>query len=107
VRRGVIDFVELGEAARGGPAARTPADLALSLGEAIQHLLVDEFQDTSVSQFGSSSGWWRMGCFRRSGRCSPWRSDAVHLSVPRSEVGLFLRTRAAGVGAVSCESLCA
>ena len=48
--RGTCDFIEVSQAAL---AALDPAEasrVALSLGCRIQHLLVDEFQDTSVAQ---------------------------------------------------------
>ncbi len=50
--RGVTDFTELllsAQAALG--EVQAPSDLALALDYRINHLLVDEFQDTSVSQF--------------------------------------------------------
>ncbi|MGA3083460.1 MAG: UvrD-helicase domain-containing protein, partial [Thermodesulfobacteriota bacterium] len=51
-RRGVIDFVELEQAALlvlGGEEA--PTDLQLLLDQRINHILVDEFQDTSLNQW--------------------------------------------------------
>ncbi|MEM7279437.1 MAG: UvrD-helicase domain-containing protein, partial [Pseudomonadota bacterium] len=51
-RRGVADYSELARAARavlGTPEA--PTDLALSLDYRIRHILVDEMQDTSISQY--------------------------------------------------------
>jgi ATP-dependent exoDNAse (exonuclease V) beta subunit len=49
--RGEVDHTEVALAAKAalGEEGR-PTDLALHLGYKIQHLLVDEFQDTSVSQ---------------------------------------------------------
>jgi len=49
--RAQVDFTEINEAARralGSP--EQPSDLALALGERYEHVLIDEFQDTSVSQ---------------------------------------------------------
>ena len=105
--RGVVDFVELGEAARAALGTpEHPADLALSLGERVQHLLVDEFQDTSVSQFELVerlvAGW-----DASDDRTLFLVGDPMQ-SIYRfreAEVGLFLRARTAGVGAVSCEPL--
>ena len=49
---GVTDFTELLLAAQAALGEVTaPSDLALALDYRINHLLVDEFQDTSVSQF--------------------------------------------------------
>ncbi len=49
---GRVDFVELLSAARRALGdEETPTDLALSLDYRIAHILVDEFQDTSHSQF--------------------------------------------------------
>lgn len=46
-----VDFVEVAEAARRAMGDRgAPTDLAMYLGERYQHLLVDEAQDTSLSQ---------------------------------------------------------
>ncbi len=48
---GCVDFSEVAQgAARALGSAEDPTDLALSLGMRIQHILVDEFQDTSVVQ---------------------------------------------------------
>ncbi|HEC99616.1 MAG TPA: hypothetical protein ENN18_04465 [Proteobacteria bacterium] len=51
-RRGVMDYVELELAAlRALGGEDTPADLQLLLDRKIQHILVDEFQDTSRNQW--------------------------------------------------------
>ncbi|MEW6187967.1 MAG: UvrD-helicase domain-containing protein [Thermodesulfobacteriota bacterium] len=50
--RGVIDFVELEQAAlRVLAGDETPTDLQLILDQRINHILVDEFQDTSLNQW--------------------------------------------------------
>ena len=105
--RGVVDFVELGEAARAALGTpERPADLALSLGERVQHLLIDEFQDTSVSQFELAErlvAGWDDG----DGRTLFLVGDPMQ-SIYRcreAEVGLFLRTRGGGLGEVRCEPL--
>jgi ATP-dependent helicase/nuclease subunit A len=49
--RGAVDHTEVALAAKSALGEEGhPTDLALNLGYKIQHLLVDEFQDTSVSQ---------------------------------------------------------
>ena len=58
----IIDFVELGIAARAAlGGASHPSELAFRMDWRIQHLLVDEFQDTSRGQFELltllTSGW--------------------------------------------------
>lgn len=60
--RGKVDFVEIALRARqalGTP--EDPTDLALALDYRIHHILMDEFQDTSISQFElllqMTAGW--------------------------------------------------
>ena len=49
--RGTIDLVELGfGATRSLGSDETPTDLIIALDYSIKHILVDEFQDTSVTQ---------------------------------------------------------
>ncbi len=51
-RRGVADYSELARAARAVlGTSEAPTDLALSLDYRIRHILVDEMQDTSISQY--------------------------------------------------------
>ena len=47
---GTCDFIEVSQAALAALDPAEPSQLALSLGCRIQHVLVDEFQDTSVAQ---------------------------------------------------------
>lgn len=50
--RGAVDFIEMAQAAcqaLGEP--ESPTDLGLALDARIQHILIDEFQDTSAAQF--------------------------------------------------------
>ncbi|MCU1293539.1 MAG: helicase/exodeoxyribonuclease subunit, partial [Bryobacterales bacterium] len=63
--KGEVDFTEITRAAinaLGGPEA--PSDLLYSLDYRIQHLLVDEFQDTSLAQYElleALTGQWSEG----------------------------------------------
>ncbi len=51
-KQGVIDFVELEQAAlRVLGSDETPTDLQLILDQRLSHILVDEFQDTSLNQW--------------------------------------------------------
>lgn len=60
--RGEVDFIELSLAAlRALGTTEDPTDLALALGERIEHLLIDEMQDTSVTHLALiqrlTAGW--------------------------------------------------
>lgn len=62
VNEGAVDFTEVALSALNGlGSAENPADLLLALDARIQHLLVDEFQDTSQTQIDLlallTSGW--------------------------------------------------
>jgi ATP-dependent exoDNAse (exonuclease V) beta subunit len=107
MQRGEADFTEIAQGALvalGTPEA--PTDLALHLDYRIHHLLVDEFQDTSVSQFQlleRLTAGWQPG----DGRTLFVVGDPMQ-SIYRfrqAEVGLYLRARHAGVGTVRLEPL--
>lgn len=106
--RGLMDFVELGETARRAlGTAEHPTDLALTLGERIQHLLIDEFQDTSVSQFELIErlvGTWGHGQDDHSLFLVGDPMQSIY-RFREAQVGLFLRARAEGVGDIACEPL--
>ena len=98
--RGKVDFTEVAQGALralGEPEA--PTDLALALDYRIRHLLIDEFQDTSISQYELISklvAGWEAG----DGRTVLAVGDPMQ-SIYRfreAEVGLFLRARAGGIG---------
>ncbi len=104
---GEVDFNEIATSARIalGDAAE-PSELALGLDARIQHLLVDEFQDTSVSQFELleklTAGW------------EPGDGPTIFLvgdpmqSIYRfrqAEVGLFLKVAEGAAGPISPEFL--
>jgi ATP-dependent exoDNAse (exonuclease V) beta subunit len=104
---GQADFTEISQAALhalGTP--EEPTDLLLALDYRIGHLLVDEFQDTSFTQFELlrklTSGWTE-----GDGRTLFVVGDPMQ-SIYRfreAEVGLFLRARRDGVGSVALEPL--
>jgi len=105
--RGQVDFTEVAQGALlalGG--VETPSDLALALDYRIRHLLVDEFQDTSISQYelvARLTTGWEPG----DGRTVFAVGDPMQ-SIYRfreAEVGLFLRARAAGIAGVELESI--
>jgi ATP-dependent helicase/nuclease subunit A len=104
---GAVDFCEVGLAARGALGrADDPADLALKLDARIQHLLVDEFQDTSLSQFELlvklTAGWES-----DDGRTLFLVGDPMQ-SIYRfrqAEVSLFLEARQRGIGEIHPDCL--
>ena len=100
--RSEVDFAEVALGARlalGEP--ERPTDLALALDYRIRHLLVDEFQDTSVNQFHlleMLTAGWQAG----DGRSLFLVGDPAQ-SIYRfreAEVGLFLRAWEHGLGSV-------
>ena len=101
--RGLVDFTEVAQRAvfaLGG--AEAPTDLALALDYRIRHLLIDEFQDTSISQYelvAKLTAGWEPG----DGRTVFAVGDPMQ-SIYRfreAEVSLFLRAREAGIGSVA------
>ena len=105
--RGQVDFTRITQAAvdaLGTP--ERPSDLAYRLDYRIEHLLVDEFQDTSLVQYellDRLTGQWSIG----DGRTLFVVGDPMQ-SIYRfrdAEVGLFLRAGKRGVGSVRLERL--
>ena len=105
--RGEVDFAEISQGALqalGEPEA--PTDLALALDHRIRHLLVDEFQDTSVNQFRlleMLTAGWQAG----DGRSLFLVGDPSQ-SIYRfreAEVGLFLRAWQRGIDGVPLKPL--
>ena len=100
--RGQVDFTEVSQRALLAlEDSAGPTDLALRLDYQIRHLLIDEFQDTSISQFELiarlTAGWTP-----DDGRTLFAVGDPMQ-SIYRfreAEVGLFLRARAEGIGSV-------
>jgi ATP-dependent helicase/nuclease subunit A len=103
----VIDFIELGIAAREALGrVDNPTELAYRLDSRIEHLLVDEFQDTSRSQFDllmKLTAGWQPG----DGRTLFLVGDPMQ-SIYRfrqAEVGLFLEVEERGLGDLPLEPL--
>ena len=105
--RGKVDFTQVAQAAvRALGEPDNPTDLALALDCRIRHILVDEFQDTSFSQFELlerlTAGWQA-----NDGRTLFVVGDPMQ-SIYRfreAEVGLYLRARREGIGAIRLEPL--
>ena len=98
-----VDFTEVAQGAlRALGEPEMPTDLALALDYRIRHLLIDEFQDTSISQYElvtRLTAGWEPG----DGRSMLMVGDPMQ-SIYRfreAEVGLFLRARAAGIGNIT------
>ena len=105
--RGQADFTEIAQGAvRALGEADAPTDLLLSLDVRIKHILVDEFQDTSTSQWELlerlTAGWQS-----DDGRTVFAVGDPMQ-SIYRfreAEVALFLEARHTGLGGVTLEPL--
>jgi ATP-dependent helicase/nuclease subunit A len=105
--RGVCDFNEVAMAAITAlDDSEFPTDLALILDAQIRHLLVDEFQDTSITQFHLleklTAGWQE-----KDGRTLFLVGDPMQsiYSFREAEVGLFLKAQQEGIGAVKLHTL--
>ncbi len=104
---GRVDHTYIAGAARAALAeAGLPTDLALRTGLSLRHILVDEFQDTSLAQFDlveALTASWDEG----DGRTLFVVGDPMQsiYQFREAEVGLFLRARDAGIGSVRLEAL--
>ncbi len=104
---GQVDFIEVASRALHALGeSEAPTDLALVLDYQLQHILVDEFQDTSLLQFRllekMVSAWQA-----DDGRTLFLVGDPMQ-SIYRfrqAEVGLFLQAAAQGIGPVRLEAL--
>ena len=102
-----VDFSELQQRAIQALGEDTaPTDLALALDHRLQHILVDEFQDTSSSQYRllqRLTAGWQPG----DGRSVFLVGDPMQ-SIYRfreAEVGLYLQTRDRGLGDIPLDAL--
>jgi ATP-dependent exoDNAse (exonuclease V) beta subunit len=103
----VLDFVEVNLAAlRALGSLEAPSDLALFLDYQIKHMLVDEFQDTSIMHFHLIEkiieGWQE-----NDGRTLFLVGDPMQ-SIYRfrqAEVGLFLKVKKRGIASLILEPL--
>ena len=99
---GRVDHTYIAGAARAALAeGGLPTDLALSTGLSLRHILVDEFQDTSVSQLElleALTVGWEPG----DGRTLFVVGDPMQsiYQFREAEVGCFLRARELGIGGV-------
>jgi ATP-dependent helicase/nuclease subunit A len=105
--RGIVDHIEVAlSAADALGTADAPGDVALLLDYKVQHLLVDEMQDTSAAQYRmieALTGGWQPD----DGRTLYCVGDPMQ-SIYRfrnAEVGQFLLSKEAGIGAVELENL--
>lgn len=103
-----VDFVQISQNALSalGDGDDAPSDLALKLDYRIQHLLVDEFQDTSPTQIKLleklTSGW-----VDGDGRTLFLVGDPMQsiYRFRKANVGLFLRVLKQGIGGLSLTPL--
>jgi ATP-dependent exoDNAse (exonuclease V) beta subunit len=107
VASGKVDYAYVAAAARQALHEQgEPSDLALRFGAALRHVLVDEFQDTSLEQFGLlrvlTAGWEHAD-----GRTLFLVGDPMQsiYQFREAEVGLFLQAREYGVGPVALQPL--
>jgi len=104
--QGRVDYALIAGAARRALTEEgEPSDLALRVGAQVRHLLVDEFQDTSIEQFRlleALTAGWEPG----DGRTLFLVGDPMQsiYQFREAEVGLYLQARASGVGSIALES---
>jgi ATP-dependent exoDNAse (exonuclease V) beta subunit len=106
-QRGQVDHAEVAAVARQALTEMgTPTELSVRQTLRVRHILVDEFQDTSPDQLdlvrALTSGWDDE--VERSLFLVGDPMQSIYL-FRNSEVGLFLRTRAEGVGHVRLDAL--
>ena len=106
-QQGQVDYAAVAAAARTALTENgEPTDLALRCGGAIRHLLIDEFQDTSFEQFellrALIAGWEAADGRTLFAVGDPMQSI---YQFREAEVGLFLRAREQGIGALKLDML--
>jgi len=104
---GMMDYAQAGAAARNSLGSEdNPTDLAMSLDHAIQHILVDEFQDTSQLQLEilqQLTAGWQPG----DNRSLFLVGDAMQscYGFRNANVGIYLNVREHGIGEIQLKSL--
>ena len=107
-RAGEVDFVEIAQRATRALSDNfgEPTDLALKLDYQIQHLLVDEFQDTSPSQVELlkqlTLGWQASDA--RTLFCVGDPMQSIY-RFRKANVGLFISAAADGIGDIQLKKL--
>lgn len=102
-----VDFIEIAQrASLALGAADDPGELLLKLDASIRHLLIDEFQDTSLTQthlLSTLTSGWQQG----DGRTLFLVGDPMQsiYRFRKAEVGLFLQAAESGVGEIVPEFL--
>jgi ATP-dependent exoDNAse (exonuclease V) beta subunit len=104
---GEVDFIEIAQRAQQAlGSADDPGELLLKLDASIRHLLVDEFQDTSLTQIhllDTLTAGWQAG----DGRTLFLVGDPMQsiYRFRKAEVGLFLNAAERGIGEISLTRL--
>lgn len=102
-----VDFPEVSLAARRAlGSAETPGELALKMDYRLQHILVDEFQDTSAAQvelLNQLTGGWAPGDSRTL-FCVGDAMQSIY-AFRGANVGLFLNARERGLDTVALTPL--
>ena len=104
---GRVDYTYVAGAAREAlTEGGEPTDLGLRTGLALRHILIDEFQDTSLAQYDlleALTAGWEPG----DGRTLFAVGDPMQsiYQFRDAEVGLFLRAKESGIGTVPLEPL--
>ena len=104
---GRVDYTYVAGAARETlTAERLPTDLALRAGLSLRHILVDEFQDISLGQFELLEAL-TIGWEEGDGRTLFVVGDPMQsiYQFREAEVGLMLRVRDQGIGALKLRAL--